>query len=226
MSTPLVTVLARKGSKRLPGKAWRPFHGRPLIDWTIDHARCFEKAVLSADFDWPCVLPNLGRPAVLAEDNAGKLAAIHWVHKQAEMKWQMELNPVIDLDICNPSRTVANVRLALELFEEVKPKTLVSVVKARRKHGYNSFIGAGSPLKPLFGRERLSWDYYELNCCIYIYSREWLLGEDDHPVTERDTVFYLMPDWAFVDIDTKLDFEIAEFLWGKHGLGATNNTGK
>jgi len=202
------------------------FSGRPLIDWTVDIARCFETAVLSADFDWPCVLPNLGRLAVLAEDGAGKLAAIRWAHRQAEMKWRVELSPVVDLDICNPSRTVADVRGALRLFEEVEPKTLVSVVKARRQYGYNSFVGVGKPLRSVSDKKQHEWNYYDLNCCIYIYDREWLLGEEDHPVTERDTVFYLMPDWAFVDIDTKLDFEIAEFLWSKHGLGATDNNRK
>ena len=32
-------ILARGGSKRLPGKNVRPLHGKPLIAWTVEAAR-------------------------------------------------------------------------------------------------------------------------------------------------------------------------------------------
>lgn len=47
-------IPARGGSKRLPGKNVRSFHGRPMIAWSIDAARrsdLFERVVVSTDDD-------------------------------------------------------------------------------------------------------------------------------------------------------------------------------
>ena len=45
---------ARKGSKRLPGKNKKLFHGKPLVQWSIDQAKeseVFDRIVVSSDDD-------------------------------------------------------------------------------------------------------------------------------------------------------------------------------
>lgn len=52
MKKVLGLIPARRGSKRLPGKNVRMFHGKPLLEWTIDQALesdCFSQITLSTD---------------------------------------------------------------------------------------------------------------------------------------------------------------------------------
>lgn len=75
----LAVILARAGSKGVPGKNERPIAGRPCILWTIDAAResrCLSRIVLSTDGER---LQQIGvdagigvvaRPAALATDTA------------------------------------------------------------------------------------------------------------------------------------------------------------
>lgn len=48
----VAVIPARGGSKRIPGKNIRPFHGRPIIAFSIDAALasgCFERIIVSTD---------------------------------------------------------------------------------------------------------------------------------------------------------------------------------
>lgn len=48
----LAVIPARGGSKRIPGKNIRDFHGKPIIGWSIEAAResgCFDHVVVSTD---------------------------------------------------------------------------------------------------------------------------------------------------------------------------------
>lgn len=50
--TRVAVIPARGGSKRVPGKNIRPFHGRPMIAWPVAAALasgCFERVIVSTD---------------------------------------------------------------------------------------------------------------------------------------------------------------------------------
>jgi len=82
----IAVIPARGGSKRIPGKNIKLFHGRPIIEWTIEAARssgCFEKILVSTDDDEIAeIARSLGaetpflRPADLSNDHAGTMPVI------------------------------------------------------------------------------------------------------------------------------------------------------
>ena len=52
--TMIAVIPARGGSKRVPRKNVRDFHGRPMIAWAIQHAiqaDVFDRVVVSTDDD-------------------------------------------------------------------------------------------------------------------------------------------------------------------------------
>ena len=74
----IAVIPARGGSKRIPKKNIRPFHGRPMIAWSIDAARasaCFDRIVVSTDDAEIAAVARaesaevLDRPAHLADDH-------------------------------------------------------------------------------------------------------------------------------------------------------------
>ncbi|PTY36778.1 pseudaminic acid cytidylyltransferase [Saccharospirillum sp. MSK14-1] len=79
----VAVIPARGGSKRIPRKNIRLFHGRPMIEWSIEAARqagCFERILVSTDDpDIATVARQAGaetpfvRPPELADDHATTL---------------------------------------------------------------------------------------------------------------------------------------------------------
>lgn len=76
----ICVIPARGGSKRIPRKNIKPFHGKPMIAWSIEAAiesRCFDKVIVSTDDceiaetsqAYGAEVPFL-RPAGLANDYA------------------------------------------------------------------------------------------------------------------------------------------------------------
>lgn len=74
----LCVIPARGGSKRIPGKNVRPFHGKPIIGWSIEAALesgCFDRVIVSTDDpDIAAIAREFGaeipfmRPAALSDD--------------------------------------------------------------------------------------------------------------------------------------------------------------
>lgn len=96
--TALAVIPARGGSKRIPRKNIKPFHGRPMIAWSIDAALasgCFAAVIVSTEDDEiAAVAESLGaavpfrRPAALADDHTGTAeviadAAARWAEGRA-----------------------------------------------------------------------------------------------------------------------------------------------
>lgn len=89
----VAVIPARGGSKRIPRKNIKDFHGRPMIAWSIQTALdsgCFDRIIVSTDDEaiaevarnWGAEVP-FTRPAELANDRAGTIPviqhAIQWL---------------------------------------------------------------------------------------------------------------------------------------------------
>ena len=249
---PLITICARKGSKGVPGKNTRDFNGRPLIEWTIETAIEWGAGpiVISSDdekveeiFDdyMYCDIYFDERPEHLARDDTPKLEVLRSVvHKTQAVLGDFDY--IVDLDPTNPCRTVEDLENCRRLFEEKKPKTLISVTKAKKnpymnqiqytsfakkpnnKYGividifvdeYVNYLDSYAPTKNI--RRQDAPVVYDVNSNIYFYDIEWLCGEDQSniPITNK-TEIYIMPDHAFCDIDNIVDFEVSGFLHRKY----------
>lgn len=92
----IAVIPARGGSKRIPRKNIKIFHGKPMIGWSIEAAKCsglFDQIVVSTDdTEIASVAKQFGaevpfvRPVSLANDHAGTSEviahAISWAIKQ------------------------------------------------------------------------------------------------------------------------------------------------
>ena len=59
---------------------------------------------------------------------------------------------------------------------------------------------------------------YDMNASIYIWKRKNLVKSVIEPYTafsKWNVIFYVMPESRSIDIDSKLDFELVEFLLKK-----------
>lgn len=222
----LALITARGGSKRLPGKNLRSFAGRPLVAWTVAaalEARVVDRVVLSSDD--PAIIAAATaagaeapfiRPASLADDTATSAAVVrHALDALGDpAAWLVLLQPT------SPLRTAADIDGAVERAARCGAPSTVSVCEADKPLLFQFRADDGGRLRPVLGgsvREaalRLaqgeSTRALVLNGAVYAvrvahFRRTGSLFDDD-------SVAHVMPRERSVDIDTELDFLLAETL--------------
>lgn len=218
---PLVVIPARGGSKGVPGKNIKYLNGKPLIKYTLDVAReVFEHNIICVSTDSEEIrnvveaegidVPFL-RPAHLATDQAGTYEVLlHAISFYESNGYTPDV--LIVLQPTSPFRTKKNIIEALDSFKQsldmvVSVKETMSnpyyVLKEENSQGYLESSKAGN-----FIRRQDCPKVYELNGAIYIINVESLKNE---PISKMKRVKkYLMDDISSLDIDSPLDWMIAE----------------
>ena len=100
--TVLAIIPCRSGSKRVPGKNFRPFRGRPLYEWTLEQAR------LSRYIDTLYVSRDEDRPAELCTDTATSEDVMRHHQAAHPHHWIVLLQPT------SPLRTAEDIDACIE----------------------------------------------------------------------------------------------------------------
>jgi len=222
-----VTVLipARGGSKRLPRKNVKLLCSKPLIVWSIEVAKAskfVDQIVVSTDDleikevseKYGAKVPFL-RPEFLSNDTASSFDVIK--HAIQFLNIEGKNHIVVLLQPTSPLRTVEELDQALKLLIERSASGVVSVSEAEHSPLWSNVLPENFIMSDFIRPEvqgKRSQDlpkFYRLNGSIYIYETKKLL--------ERNSIFYDETVFAYetsqntsIDIDTELDFFIAETL--------------
>ena len=100
--TVLAVIPARSGSKRCPGKNFRPYRGKSLVGWAVDAAkasRYIDTVKLSLDAD---------RPPELCTDEATSEDVLRYHAERLPHDWLVLLQPT------SPQRTTADIDACIE----------------------------------------------------------------------------------------------------------------
>lgn len=225
----LVTICARGGSKGVKNKNVRHLMNKPLIAYTIEQALNWGKAsevVVTTDSTeiaevakkYGAFVPFI-RPAELAVDEAPKLPSIRHALLQCEEIYKKTYDAIVDLDPTSPIRTVSDIDNCYQNFINKKASTIFSVVKAHKNPYFNMVeqdkFGKVSLCKNLpeeIGRRQDAPKVFNMNASIYVYSREYLIDENNnHPCSDNSSI-HVMDDLSSYDIDREIDFRFIEFL--------------
>ena len=122
----------------------------------------------------------------------------------------------VTLQPTSPLRGAEDITKSLELFNRLDADAVVSVCKVEHPPQWTNTIGGNGEMVD-FIREEIHnkcsqdlGDYYRLNGAIYCNSVKRLLNSDS-PIFKSNCYAYVMPFNKSVDIDTKDDFELAEY---------------
>ncbi|MBC7630142.1 MAG: acylneuraminate cytidylyltransferase family protein [Flavobacterium sp.] len=225
MPRPLViaTVCARGGSKGVPGKNARLLLGMPLIGYTIETALAapsIDAVYVSTDSPeiaeiadgFGAIVPGL-RPAELANDGASKVDAIVHLIETVE-GLGIEVGTVVDVDVTSPLRLVSDIEGALALLDEQTDVVVSGYLSD--KNPYFNLVEARPdgtvglvkpPEQPIYSRQSAP-PVWGLNGSVYCWHRHTLgLG-----LWSGRTRVYEMPHDRGIDIDSQLDWDLAEIL--------------
>ena len=223
--TIIAIITARGGSKRLPGKNLKAFNGKPLIYWTIKQAlasRYIDILLVSTDNrriaavsrKFQAEAPFI-RPKELSTDQASSLDvifhALNWLKERGK-----SFDLVMLLQPTSPLRGHKDIdRAIISLFRK-KAQAVVSVCEAEHNPLWSNTLPVDFSmrnfLKPSI-KNLNSQDlpkFYRLNGAVYLAYTDYLLK--NMGFIGNGTYAYLMGQQYSVDIDTKYDFEFAQFL--------------
>ena len=224
----LAIIPARGGSKRLPRKNVLNLAGKPLIAWTIEtssQSKYIDRTIVSTDDDeivsiakqYGADVPFL-RPDELASDEASSIDVV--LHSIQEIIAEGErYDYVVLLQPTSPLRNVGDVDGALEQLIRNDDNCVISVCESEHSPLWANTLPKSRSMTGFLSKEIInvrSQDlptFYRLNGAVYIISVPILSGLKKPSFFLDDKVSaYLMPSARSIDIDSNLDFMMAELL--------------
>lgn len=224
----LATICARGGSKGIPGKNTKKLNGKPLISYTLETAKKWDKfseIIVSTDDEKAIsiakkhdVLVPFKRPKELAGDNVSRIAAVKHALNFMEKEYNKKYDIIIDLSVTSPFREIEDIEGAFNLLlENSETNNVYSVCKADRNPYFNmieinekGFAElVKKPKKNVTARQNAP-EVYAMNDSINVFRRDYLINADTNQ--SANTKAYIMPKKRSIDIDHPLDFKFAEFL--------------
>ena len=221
-------TLARGGSKSVPKKNIRPISGVPLIAYTISEAlrsnHITRYIVSTDDVEIQKVAKNYGadapflRPAEYSGDTASSVAAmqhaVNWVEQQEGVKYDY----IIELMCTNPVKSVVDIDKIIEKLVSTGADSVIAVHKLEDHHPIrikkivdDKIVDFCLPEVPEMRRQDLKPDSYIRSGSIYGLRRDHLMVEGKRYGSQNSRPYILPPERA-VNVDTEIDFLIAERL--------------
>jgi len=219
-------VLARAGSKGLPDKCVRPLLGRPLIDYTFDHAlasRLLDAVVLTTDSASARDaanergVPTIARPAELAGDTATVDAAARHAALEWERRAEARVDAVVLLYANIPVRAAGVIDVALERLFATGATSVRTVAPIGKHHPdwLHRLDGdrmAQYRANSIYRRQDLEPLYYHDGAVVAV-TRAALFGaapDDAQSFLGADRRALVQAPEDAVDVDELLDLRLAE----------------
>lgn len=236
--TPLVVgfIFARGGSKGVPRKNIRVLAGKPLIAWSIEAAlasRYVQVVVVSTDDveiaavarQWGAEVPFL-RPPELASDQAPELLAWrHALRALDELPGFPAPEVFLSVPATSPLRTPQDLDRCVEGLLAGPFDLCLTVKPAARSPYFNQVTldPAGlarlviPPTQGAVVRRQDAPAVYDITTVAYAARPDYVLNTG--AVLAGRITAVQVPEERAMDIDTPLDFEIAEFLMQRRLAG-------
>lgn len=224
----LALIPARGGSKGIPRKNIRELAGKPLIAWTIQAALAaegVERVVVSTEDEeiaevarnWGAETPFL-RPAELATDTAPGIAPV--LHAIDHLPGHDSL---ILLQPTSPLRSAAQIEGLLSFAAEREAASVVSVCEIEEHPSWMFHKAPDGTLAPYadLAETRRRQDLpslYSLNGAMYWVRTDWL--RETRSLVGEGTLGFSMDAESSTDIDTMLDWRVAELLMTERDAGS------
>ena len=229
--TTVAFIFARGGSKGLPGKNIRPLDGKPLIAWSIEHALAVERidrVIVSTDSDeiasisrqYGAEAPFI-RPASLAMDESPEWLA--WRHGLEYLKNTGSFPEImVSVPATAPLRSTIDINKCLDEYEYGSADVIITVTDAHRSPYFNMVKENpdgtyGLVNTPPFTLERRQDApiVYDMATVCYVANSEYIMSHES--IFEGRVRAVNVPIERAIDIDTLMDFQIAEVLLSKRG---------
>lgn len=220
----IAIITARSGSKGLKDKNIKMLNGKPMIAYTIEaciQSGCFTCVHVSTDSEkYAAIAREYGadvpflRTEELSSDTATSEAVVKWTLEQYD-KLGQEYDSFAIMQPTSPLRSPEDIKNSFAIYEEKDANAVIGVCEMDHSpiwsnvlpedHSMTGFLDKASNVD----RHHLP-TYYRINGAMYLVRRS---AYTDHTAMYGEKSYaYVMDRNRSIDIDTELDFKMAEFL--------------
>jgi len=217
-------IFARGGSKGVPRKNIRELNNKPLIEYSIEVAKEIDEIssifVSTDDVEIANIAKKLGvevipRPKELAQDNSPEWLAwkhaVQWVYKS-----KGQFDKFVSLPTTSPLRNDKDVKGAINLLKD-ETDIVITITDTTRSPFFNmvkvdndNYAKLLVESDNIFTRRQDAPKAFDMTTVAYVSSPEFILRNNN--LFDGRVKAYKVPNERAIDIDTELDFSIAEFL--------------
>ena len=212
----------------MPGKNIRQLGGMPLIAWSIEHAfavKRIHRVIVSTDSDeiatvarrYGAEVPFI-RPTELARDDSPEWLV--WRHALNFLRETTGTYPeaMVSIPTTAPLRLALDVENCLDEFEKGEVDMVITVTNAHRSPYFNmvkanadgTVVLVNSPQSGI-GRRQDAPVVYDMTTVCYVANPDFVMTHN--AIFEGRVKAVHVPPERAIDIDTLLDFQIAESLF-------------
>lgn len=220
----IAIIPARSGSKGLKDKNIKLLNGKPLMAYTI------EAALKSEQFDDVMVSTDSEKYAEIAKSFGAKVPFLRSAETStdkasswdtvAEVLGRYAENGQTFETLCllqptSPFRTAEDIKNAYELYNLKADFAVISVCEAEHSPLWCGHLPESGEFLNFINEDAMKQrqageKFYRLNGAIYIVNCEKF--KTDRYFYQSGSFAFIMPQERSIDIDTALDFKMAEFL--------------
>ena len=220
-------IFARSGSKGLPNKNINLLAGKPLIAYSIEQAlatKRIERVIVSTDsneiakvaLDFGAEVPFL-RPYELATDDSPEW--LSWRHGLEYLRTSTGSLPqvMVSLPPTAPLRNNQDIENCLNEFEKGDSDVVIAVTDAHRNPYFNMVktnidgsVSLVNNMKTRISRRQEAPKLYDVTTICYVANPDFVLNHNS--IFEGKVKSVYIPIERSIDIDSLLDFKIAEFI--------------
>lgn len=228
----IAIIPARGGSKRLPRKNVLNLGGKPLIAWSIEttlKSKYIDEVMVTTDDDeiaeisreWGARVP-FKRPAELANDTAIRSSIIRHTIEFYENDLGKKFDYLVFIQPTSPLREEAHIDDAIEYLFDKNADSVVSVCEVEHPVQWSGVLPENNDMSNFITPEAAklrSQDlqvHYRLNGALFICNTSKFL-EEDCVFLKKNTYAYIMAQDVSPDVDTEIDFLLAETLLKRKG---------
>ena len=219
-------TLARGGSKSVPRKNIKLIAGLPLINYTISEAlksKFITRYIVSTDdeeirqiaIEYGAEAPFL-RPSKFSTDESSSVSAmqhaVDWVEQQEGVKYDY----IVELMCTNPMKLVEDIDTSIEKLISTQADSVIAVHQLEDHHPArikkivdDKIVDFCISEIPESRRQDLKPKAYIRSGSIYALKRDHLMT-DGKRYGSVDSRPYILPQERAVNIDTEIDFMVAE----------------
>lgn len=230
----LAVVGARSGSKSIPHKNIKPLLGKPLMAWIIEAAKASKyvnRVVLSTDsLKYAEIGKKYGaealflRPKELAADSVPDFDYLYhaatWMCSNQNWKADIILRLPPTTPLCKPESIDACIELLMNNSEADSSRTITPA----SKHPYKLWRTNGKYLEPFLSEEFTGFkdahnmprqSFPQAFSHVDVIALRWNTLVNKKAMAGEKILYHQIPKTDAVDIDTEIDFLVAETLLKK-----------
>ncbi len=222
-------ICARYGSKGLPKKNILPILNKPLIAWSIIHAKKIKnvsriivstesKIIAKIAKKYGAEIPFL-RPKKLASSSCDELDV--WKHTIKKLFPTKDLYPdaIISLPATSPTRNINDVQKCINLYNKGNYDIVITISKPKKNPYFNMVnIDSKGKIKlvcknyKIFSTRQSAPKVYDMTTVAYVANPKYIMSIKNNNLFKGKVGAVLVDEINSVDIDNILDFKLASII--------------